>query len=258
MSAFILSSQQLHQPMQKYHHHFAGASGFVLHVSAAVAGDDAVLFTPLPNIGARKFGCFCYDFWYTETIGNYLMEVIMGKGNNESNRNDKLELREEFELREKRLALVYKLLYVFAAIWASILLAYASNPHETAPLFCGLLATLATAITNIIFFIFSELRCLGITAIVDNEIKYIADEKYLSIWDTFGLSLFVSMLLTWVNMMFPQIFTQVLIAVVLTVGVIAEGISIFFTKKVGLIIRNIATPMVLYALFSVLQFSSSV
>ena len=87
-------------------------------------------------------------------------------------------------------------------------LAYISNSKEATPLYCGLLAVLATFIINIVLFIFSELRCLRIAADVDDKIKDIADEKFLSIWDTFGLSLFTAMLLVLINILFSNMITR--------------------------------------------------
>lgn len=133
-------------------------------------------------------------------------------------------------------------------------LAYISNSKEATPLYCGLLAVLATFIINIVLFIFSELRCLRIAADVDDKIKDIADEKFLSIWDTFGLSLFTAMLLVLINILFSNMITKESIVVVILLGGIADGISSLFPKRVSLIIKNIATPMLLYAFFSVPNF----
>lgn len=150
------------------------------------------------------------------------------------------------------------MLYVLAAVWAAVFLAYASNPNEAAPLYFGLLAAMATAIINIVFFIFSELRCLKITTDVDEKAKDTADEKFLSIWDTFGLSLAISMALVLVNIEFPQLVTRWSISAVIILGTITDSISSLLPKKVGMIIRNVATPMMLYAFFAVVQLSISI
>ena len=80
-----------------------------------------------------------------------------------------LSIKEEFELREKRLKLVYKILYVAAALWGIVFLAYVSefsnNPEQllkTAPLYCFLLALSSVVILSIVSYAFRELQCMMI------------------------------------------------------------------------------------------------
>ena len=46
------------------------------------------------------------------------------------------DIKAEFELREKRLKLVYKILYVAVALWAALFVAYTSAGNNVFPLYC--------------------------------------------------------------------------------------------------------------------------
>lgn len=74
------------------------------------------------------------------------------------------DIKAEFELREKRLKLVYKILYVGVALWAALFVAYATTEKTVLPLYCGFLSALTAAILNILYYIFGELRCMKIYA----------------------------------------------------------------------------------------------
>ena len=70
------------------------------------------------------------------------------------------DIKAEFELREKRLKLVYKILYVAVALWAALFVSYATTEKSALPLYCGFLSALTAAILNILYYIFGELRCM--------------------------------------------------------------------------------------------------
>lgn len=83
---------------------------------------------------------------------------------------EQLPIKEEFELREKRLKLVYKILYVAAALWGIVFLAYvsefSSNPEQllkTAPLYCFLHALSSVVVLSIVSYAFRELQCMKIS-----------------------------------------------------------------------------------------------
>ena len=87
------------------------------------------------------------------------------------------DIKAEFELREKRLKLVYKILYVAVALWAALFVAYATTEKPVLPLYCGFLSALTAAILNILYYIFGELRCMKIYAPAADESKVEADSK---------------------------------------------------------------------------------
>lgn len=69
-----------------------------------------------------------------------------------------------FELREKRLKLVYKILYVIVAIWISGVLSVSDNTFtaEIVPAYAFLLATTSLMILRIIKYALMEFRCMKV------------------------------------------------------------------------------------------------
>ena len=109
------------------------------------------------------------------------------------------DIKAEFELREKRLKLVYKILYVAVALWAALFVAYATTEKPVLPLYCGFLSALTAAILNILYYIFGELRCMKIYAPAADESKVEADSKFVEIWNSFGLGVSIAALLTLIH-----------------------------------------------------------
>ena len=164
------------------------------------------------------------------------------------------DIKAEFELREKRLKLVYKILYVGVALWAALFVAYTSAGNNVFPLYCGFLSALTAAILNIIYYIFGELRCMKIYAPAADESKVEADSKFVEIWNTFGLGVIISTLLALLHISFPAIINIAsiwIVVVITTVLLVANDILI--KGKANLIIRNMATPVLCYAFFAVAQ-----
>ena len=80
-----------------------------------------------------------------------------------SNNDDKkLGKSEYFELREKRLKLVYRILYVIVAIWIATLVSISTQEmtEEIAPMYTFLLATSSLLIINIVKYALMEFRCM--------------------------------------------------------------------------------------------------
>lgn len=179
--------------------------------------------------------------------------------NNQPNKNNHLsyttgQLKDEFELRERRLKLVYRILYIVVAVWAALFVSYASSLSKSVPLYCGLLSALTTSILNILYYIFYELRCMKIYMSAENAIKELADNRFLEIWDTFGLSLCLSIFLAILNLFFPSIINKWSISIAIFISMIAIGINSFLKNvKVKMLIRNIATSIICYAFFAVTQ-----
>lgn len=164
------------------------------------------------------------------------------------------DIKAEFELREKRLKLVYKILYVAVALWAALFVAYATTEKTVLPLYCGFLSALTAAILNILYYIFGELRCMKIYTPAADESKVEADSKFVEIWNSFGLGVSISALLTLIHTSFPAIINIVsvwIVVVITTVLLVANDILI--KGKANLIIRNMTTPVLCYAFFAVAQ-----
>lgn len=164
------------------------------------------------------------------------------------------DIKAEFELREKRLKLVYKILYVAVALWAALFVAYATTEKTVLPLYCGFLSALTAAILNILYYIFGELRCMKIYTPAADESKVEADSKFVEIWSTFWLGVIISTLLALLHTSFPAIINIAsiwIVVVITTVLLVANDILI--KGKANLIIRNMATPVLCYAFFAVAQ-----
>lgn len=165
------------------------------------------------------------------------------------------QLKDEFELREKRLRLVYKILYIIIAIWIALFLSYISGSKQSQPIYCGLLAALTASILNVLYYIFDELRCMKIFQPTENFAKETADSRFLEIWNTFGISLLLSVLLIMLNLSYPTIISQQNVLVILFIGLILLSINGLINhpkyQKVKIIVRTIATPIVCYAFFSI-------
>ena len=140
------------------------------------------------------------------------------------------DIKAEFELREKRLKLVYKILYVAVALWAALFVAYATTEKTVLPLYCGFLSALTAAILNILYYIFGELRCMKIYAPTADESKVEADSKFVEIWNSFGLGVSISALLTLIHTSFPAIINIVSVWIVVGVTAVLLAINSWFIK----------------------------
>ena len=164
------------------------------------------------------------------------------------------DIKAEFELREKRLKLVYKILYVAVALWAALFVAYATTEKTVLPLYCGFLSALTAAILNILYYIFGELRCMKIYAPAADESKVEADSKFVEIWNSFGLGVSISALLTLIHTSYPAIINIVSVWIVVGVTAVLLAINSWFIKgKANPIIRNMTTPVLCDAFFAVAQ-----
>ena len=67
------------------------------------------------------------------------------------------DIKAEFELREKRLKLIYKILYVAVALWAALFVAYTSAGNNVFPLYCGFLVLPE----HLLFWLLPELMMLA-------------------------------------------------------------------------------------------------
>lgn len=96
----------------------------------------------------------------------------------------KLSVKEEFELREKRLKLVYKILYVLAALWIALFISLPSIglDVEFSAMYSFLLAVLSCYIISIVKYALRELSCMKISGKSTETEKAYADESFADIW----------------------------------------------------------------------------
>lgn len=145
------------------------------------------------------------------------------------------DIKAEFELREKRLKLVYKILYVAVALWAALFVAYATTEKTVLPLYCGFLSALTAAILNILYYIFGELRCMKIYTPAADESKVEADSKFVEIWNSFGLGVSISALLTLIHTSLPAIINIVSVWIVVGVTAVLLAINFWFIKGISFV-----------------------
>ena len=164
-------------------------------------------------------------------------------------------LEKEFDLRERRLNLMYKVLYVIVAIWLFLFYSYASNIGSSTFLFSTLLSIVTTTIFNILLFVFDELRCMKISRQADEELKNMAEDKYGDIWDGITISslfpilfLIISCFITSVNGIKVILFVSYILSIlVLVIGCFIKD------KKIKFIAKTFATSLICFSTFSLIQ-----
>lgn len=108
-----------------------------------------------------------------------------------NNEDKKLGKLDYFELREKRLKLVYKILYVVAAIWIAIFLGISQIDLKNSeiPIYAFLLSVSSMVIIQIIKYAIMEFRCMKIVGQLNEELMNQTESRYENIWMSFSLIL---------------------------------------------------------------------
>lgn len=163
-------------------------------------------------------------------------------------------IEKEFNLRERRLKLVYRILYIVVAMWLTLLISYISITNKEAPIYCGVLAFLTTFVIDILYYIFSELRCMKIREQADEAERKLADNKFLEIWDFFGFLLVFSFVLVIFDMYFPKMINKWSTVIVIVVGSsILSAITFIKDTKIKSILRNVIILIIFYFFFAAAQ-----
>lgn len=112
-------------------------------------------------------------------------------------------VKEEFELREKRLKPTCKILYVAAALWAAAFLTYTAgfskNPdqfRQMAPFYCFLFSLSSVVMLSIASYVFKELRCFKISQKCTGEEGEAADAAFIHIGSSLAPTVFLAIVLT--------------------------------------------------------------
>lgn len=100
-----------------------------------------------------------------------------------------LTLKDEFELREKRLKLVYKILYVLVALWISLFVSLTSAGAEKAmvAMYSFFFSIFTLYIVNITKYVLKELSCLKISNGPSERERVYADVAFSNIWRNFSI-----------------------------------------------------------------------
>lgn len=126
-----------------------------------------------------------------------------------NNDDKKMNKAEYFELREKRLKLVYKILYVIVAIWIATVLEFSSTDFvaSVAPVYTFLLSCSSIFIIQIVKYALMEFQCMKVIGNIDEIILTQAEKRYDNIWKTFSLTLSLNALIMIFHINCPIVFS---------------------------------------------------
>lgn len=133
------------------------------------------------------------------------------------NEDNKIGKKGYFELREKRLKLVYKILYVIVAIWIALVISIgnAGLTTETTPIYAFLLSVSSLCIIKILKYALMEFRCMKVVGELSQEVLVETETRYKNIWKSFSVVLAFNAVLMLLHIQFPAIFTQTTFLVVM-------------------------------------------
>ena len=139
-----------------------------------------------------------------------------------NNDEKKLGKSEYFELREKRLKLVYRILYVIVTIWVATLISIGTQEMTTkiAPMYAFLLATSSLLIINIIKYSLMEFRCMKVVGNIEESLLKQTEERYDNIWKSFSVILSLNALFMLLHMSFPSAFNVTTLMIVFGVCIL--------------------------------------
>ena len=139
-----------------------------------------------------------------------------------NNDEKKLSKSEYFDLREKRLKLVYRILYVIVAIWVAALISIGTQKMTTeiAPIYAFLLAASSLIIINIIKYSLMEFRCMKVVGNIEESLLKQTEERYDNIWKSFSVILSLNALFMLLHMSFPSAFNATTLMTVLCVCIL--------------------------------------
>ena len=140
--------------------------------------------------------------------------------------NVKLSLEKEFELREKRLNLVYKVLYVAAAIWISVFNILMKRNVETMIVSCGLVSMVTVFIGAILRYVSAELRCLKIYQVDSDEQQKSVEDRYQEIWTILAISACASAML----MLLGSALLEYITTDMIMWGMLILGVLLYLTR----------------------------
>jgi hypothetical protein len=139
-----------------------------------------------------------------------------------NNDEKKLGKSEYFELREKRLKLVYRILYVIVAIWVASFISIGTQEMTTeiAPMYAFLLAASSLLIINIIKYSLMEFRCMKVVGNIEESLLKQTEERYDNIWKSFSVILSLNALFMLLHMLFSSVFNTETLTVIFCVCIL--------------------------------------
>lgn len=121
-------------------------------------------------------------------------------------KSDDMSIKDEFELRDKLLKLMYKILYVLAALWLSLFISLTTITLDSklSPVYCFFLTVLSLYIINIVKYSMQELSCMRINKKPSEQEKENADMFYTDIWRNSAIIAVVAAMAMFISMYIPQ------------------------------------------------------
>lgn len=152
----------------------------------------------------------------------------------EPSNNKKIDREKDFELRERRLKLVYKILYILVAAWAVLFIMFMKTDVKTESdmaAYCFLLTVISLYLVMIIKFIIRELSCLKIGSEVSHEEKEQTELAYKNIWNNLLVVLLTGIVLCFVNVWTWEMFisekNRVMVRIILSIFLVIGAIIYF-------------------------------
>jgi hypothetical protein len=105
-----------------------------------------------------------------------------------------------FDLRTKRLTLVYKILYVFVAAWIAMFVTAVNGlqngdfDSSHLPSISFFISSLSLCVIQMLSYILSEFRCMKVYNSYDEKLWQETEKKYDNIWNSFGIILMLNLL----------------------------------------------------------------
>lgn len=152
----------------------------------------------------------------------------------------KLTVKEEFDLRERRIKLMYPIAYAAAGLWVTLVLLLGDGKisKDTIPVFCCIISVDTLTILEIIKYAFAEFRCLKIKEKVSENLKRETDKLYDNIWLYLGLNLALSLLFMDIHLKYNTFFTEQIFTILFVGSGLVLGLSLIVCNIYTLVIKK--------------------
>lgn len=143
-----------------------------------------------------------------------------------NNDDKKMSKPEYFDLREKRLKLVYKILYVVAAVWIAVILSVSEQKMtvQLVPIYAFSLSVSSLFIINIFKYALMELRCMKVIGNINEDLTKQTEERYDGIWKSFSLILSLTGLFAYIQFVItsncPMLDIKILLGVIIFISTV--------------------------------------
>ena len=155
-----------------------------------------------------------------------------------------------FEIRDKRLGIIFRVLYVVAAIATTLSLYRPQCTNANYPVICaGIASFLFLTLFNMLVYIFNELKCLKIKgkSISENQFT-ITEDSYSYIFTYFNIGLYVHLVLIVLMGLAGSYLTVFLTKVIILLNIVVATVVNNISP------RNIKTKTIAFILYSIASY----